>query len=175
MFPSICLAKQCFSTAHSISKPTQDPILRSLAPPCLSALFSQIQNLLFLKLAKICSSVSFYYFKPLLTQTQGLFLLPGAFHRSQECAFMWPRVLPSRSRRPPPLQLLPPRAEGGRVFPPISGHALPTFWSAERALPSLAQARSEGSGPTQVPGLRWVSHLTRGVQSFQLLTPFRLE
>lgn len=84
MFPSICLAKQCFSTAHSISKPTQDPTLRSLAPPGLSALFSQIQNLLLLKLAKICSSVSFLLHQTFvdpnagtLSSPRGLSLQPG--------------------------------------------------------------------------------------------------
>ena len=160
MSPSICLAKQCFSTAHSTSKPTQDPSLQSLSPPCPSALFSQIQNLPPFKISPV---------SPFITcnicwlKRRGSFFPEGPFTAARNVhalahALAQPRALPSepalpRLAAPTAATLLPPwcRRRGGFSH---QFQATPSPPSVRRVRPpSPGASWKRRFRAVQVPGL----------------------
>ena len=156
--PSICLAKQCFSTAHSTSKPTQDPSLQSLSPPCPSSLFSQIQNLRPFKGSKnqclLLLLVTFVDSNAgTLSFPRGLSLQPGMCMHWRGHGLFLPSLPSPASRLPRQPRGFRLGAGGGEGFPTNFRPRPPRLRSAECALPRLEQAGSEGSGPCRFQAL----------------------
>lgn len=187
IFPFICLAKQCVSTAHSAQSqnPPRDAILRSLAEPCPLHIVFTIQNVPPSKVSKNEQHcVYFHYTQHLVASNTGaLSSLRGLSLRSGMCIGRGPQALPFQavplfSSQPLPSELRgPPAAVSARagslqglpaIFrPPGPPRGPSPAWCdlAPKVPGCLA-----GSGPSQLGTqdrcLTGVSQLPGGVQSF---------